>query len=240
MPNFNAGHRDRLRQRMQKEGLSTFQDHEVLELLLFQCIPRRDTNKLAHELLDSFGGLAGVLDAAPQQLMMVKGVSEVTACFLSSLKEIWQRYKKSQSKQTSLSTVADIIRYSRVLIAESYIEKLVVAYVDYDSKFLLKEEFTSNEVDKIHVDPKRIVSSALRVNAAGVLLFHCHPKGECEPSEQDDEFTNALFYALGVLGIVLLDHVIFNAQGEFYSYSKNGSMEEISKDFSKKFIKNKQ
>lgn len=240
MTNFNDGHRQRLRQRMQKEGLSAFQDHEVLELLLFQCIPRRDTNKLAHELLRTFGGFAGVLDATPQQLMMVKGISEVTACYLSSLKEVWHRYKKSQSQRTELSSVADIIRYTQVLIGESYIEKLVVAYLDQDSRFILKEEFTTNEVDKVRVDPKIIVSTALRVTAAGVILFHCHPKGECEASQADVELTKSMYFSLGTLGILLLDHIIFKANGEFFSFFNNGLLGDIADEFTQTFTsKNK-
>ena len=79
MAEVNKGHRQRMRERMMKEGLDGFADHEILELLLFQYIPRKDTNKIAHNLLDKFGGLVNVLNAAPEQLMLVDGVSEVTA-----------------------------------------------------------------------------------------------------------------------------------------------------------------
>ncbi len=237
MQNINNGHRNRLRQRMQKEGLSTFQDHEVLELLLFQCIPRRDTNKLAHQLLDAFGSFAGILDASPQQLMTIDGISEVTACFLSSLKEIWQRYKKSNAERPSLGTVADIVRYTHVLISESYVEKLVVAYVDFQSRFLAKDEFTSNEVDTVNFDTKQIISTALRVNAAGVMLFHCHPKGVCAPSKADTEFTRSMLYMLGALNIPLLEHIIFNDQGQHYSYFNSGLLKELSYEFATKFTK---
>ena len=87
MAHENDGHRARLRERMIKEGLDSFQDHEVLELLLFQYLPRKDTNKLAHTLLDKFGSFAGVLNASPQQLMTVEGVSEATACNLGCSKK---------------------------------------------------------------------------------------------------------------------------------------------------------
>ena len=88
MAHVNDGHRQRLRERMQKEGLDGFQDHEILELLLFQSVPRKDTNKLAPTLLARFGSLYNVLNSSPEQLMLVNGVSIVTACNLSMLKEV--------------------------------------------------------------------------------------------------------------------------------------------------------
>ena len=167
MANENKGHRERLRQRMMKEGLSSFQDHEVLELLLFQYLPRQDTNKLAHSLLDRFGSLSGVLNASPERLMMVKGVSEVTACNLSMLKEVWRRCKASEAAAVSLKGVNSIVEFAQKLIAESYVERLVVVYVDNDTKYLFRDEYSSDSVDSVTVDVKKIVNSALRVGAAG-------------------------------------------------------------------------
>lgn len=228
MANVNDGHRARLRERMMKEGLANFQEHEVLEFLLFQYLPRKDTNKLAHTLLNSFGGFAGVLNATPEQLMTVKGISKVTACNLSVLKEVFQLYKQSDSKKMNLGGLNSIATYAQSLIAESYVEKMVVVFVDASTNFIMREECTSNNPEQILMDTKRLVSTAMRVNAAGVIVFHCHVKGPCAPSDADVLFTEKLYLALASLNVVLLEHVIFNNNGEHYSFVLNGRMNAMA------------
>lgn len=227
MAHENDGHRTRLRERMLTEGLSNFQDHEVLELLLFQYLPYKDTNKIAHNLLSSFGSFAGILNASPEQLMTVSGISQVTACNLAVLKEVFQRYRVSEAKKVSLSGLSSIVKYAQLLIADSYTERLVVVYVDNATNFLYREEFVGS-VDTINVDSKKIVATAMRVNAAGVLLFHCHVKGKCEPSEDDRRFTEKLYFALASISVMVLEHMIFNGEGEHYSFFQSGEMDEIA------------
>ena len=233
MSHENQGHRARLRARMQKEGLSSFQDHEVLELLLFQYLPYKDTNKIAHNLLNNFGSFAGVLNASPQQLMTVDGISEVTACNLAVLKEVFHRYRLSDSQKISLKGLSSIIKYARRLIADSYKERLVAVYVDHSTNFLYQEEFTSENVDNVNVDCKRIVTTAMRVNAAGIILFHCHVNGPCQPSDADFHFTEKLYFALASINLVLLEHMIFNASGEHYSFFSDGKIKEMAQKYVK-------
>lgn len=218
---------------MKKEGLSGFQDHEILELLLFQYLPRKDTNKLAHDLINRFGSFANVLDASCEQLMTVKGVSEVTACNLAMLKEVWQRYKRSAAQKIALSSLSSIVKYSHDIIADSYVEKLVVVYVDNSTNFLVSEEFTSDDTQEVKVDIKRIVSSAVRSNAAGVILFHCHVNGRCTPSQADLDFTERLFVTLANLNVVLLEHLIFNNKNEYYSFVAEKDINAIAARYKK-------
>lgn len=228
MTHVNEGHRQRLRERMQKEGLDGFQDHEILELLLFQSVPRKDTNKLAHTLITRFGSLYNVLSASPEQLMLVSGVSDVTACNLSMLKEVWRRYKREESEKLDLSDVKDIVKYARIMISESYAERVVVVYVDRGTKFLYSDEFASTTDDhSVQIDLKKVVASAVRIKASGIILFHCHVQGNCKPSEDDVDFTERLLYALSGLEIVLLEHVIFNAEGNYYSFFSEGKIDEM-------------
>lgn len=228
MAGVNDGHRERLRERMMREGLSGFQDHEILELLLFQSIPRKDTNKLAHTLLAQFGNLRNVLNASPEQLMTVKGVSQVTACNLAMLKEVSSRCKKQECDRINLGGMASIIKYCQIIIAQSYVEKLVVVYVDEGTDYLYSEEYTTDKTNTVQLDTKRIVSTAVRLNASGIVLFHCHVKGKCEPSVVDIQFTEKLVFALASLGLVVLDHIIFNAAGEYYSFYKSGELRKAS------------
>lgn len=227
MAHENNGHRARMRQRMIKEGLDGFQDHEVLEFLLFQFLPYRDTNKIAHNLLSKFGGFAGVLNADPKQLMTVKGVSDVTACNIAVLKEVLVRYRRSQAQNINLKNTSDIIKYAHKLTEDNYCEKLVVVYLDHATNFIYADEFTSNSVDMVKVEVKQVVSSAMRNNAAGVMLFHCHVNGVCQPSGADLDFTQQLMLALRSLDIVVLEHMIFNSTGEWYSFFSEGLLTEL-------------
>ena len=235
MANVNNGHRQRLRERMLSEGLDGFKDHEILELLLFQSIPRKDTNKLAHTLLERFGNLTNVLNAQPEQLMMVKGISQATACNLAMLKEVWRRYKRDEKDKISLENVANILQYARRLVAESYRERLVVVYVDRGTKFLYSEEYVSDDDShSIRADIKKIVSCAVRLQASGIMLFHCHVQGNCKPSVDDFKFTEKLIFALGGLEIVLLEHIIFNAEGKYYSFYSEGDIDRIVQEYNVK------
>ena len=227
----NDGHRQRLRNRMMNEGLTGFADHEVLELLLFQYLPRKDTNKLAHTLLDRFGSFAAVLDASPRELMLVDGISEVTACNIAMLKEVFQRYKKSQAEKISLDNVSAIIKYAQKLIADSYVEKLVVVYVDASTNLLFKEQFTSGKVNTVDVNIKDIVATAMRVKASGAVLFHCHVSGTVCPSDDDYAFTERAMLALGSLDVILLEHIIFNDHGQFYSMLEHGEIAAMRTKF---------
>ena len=233
MSQHNQGHRERLRERMLREGLQSFQDHEVLELLLFQYIPRKDTNKIAHELLDKFGNIYNILNAAPEQLMTVKGVSKITACNISMLKEVLQRYVRGQISRKKFSGVNSVIDFARMLISNAYVEQLVVVYVDNTTTHLHHEIYCSNNADSVQVDVKKVVATAVRVGANGVVIAHCHPNGELAPSEADIKFTRNLFFALGALDIIILDHVIFNGEQNHYSMYDRGIMKQIQSDYCK-------
>ena len=225
--NVNEGHRARMRQRMMKEGLDSFQDHEILEFLLFQYIPRKDTNKLAHTLLDQFGGFSGVLDADPDQLMMVPGISEVTACNLALLKEIWKRYNDSNQKRTSLRGIGDIIKYAEALTSACYNEELIVVYVDNATRYMKQDIFQSQSTQYVSLDMQRIIRTAMQLGSVGVILFHCHVKGVCVPSDADMRFTERLAFALANIGVALIEHIIFNGTEDYYSFYTHGDMDRI-------------
>ena len=233
MSQHNQGHRERLRERMLREGLQSFQDHEVLELLLFQYIPRKDTNKIAHELLAKFGTIYNILNAPPEQLMTVKGVSKITACNLSMLKEVLQRYTRGQSSRRKFAGVNSVIDFARLLISNAYVEQLVMLYVDNTTTLLHHEIYCTNNANSVQVDIKKVVATAVRVGANGVVIAHCHPNGELEPSEADVKFTRNLFFALGALDIIILDHVIFNGDKNYFSMYDSGIMKQIQSSYCK-------
>lgn len=235
MAHENNGHRARLRERMLKEGISGFQDHEVLELLLFQYLPYRDTNKIAHSLIAKFGDISGVLAASPEQLMTVKGISKVTACNIAMLKEVLVRCRRNEASKMNLASLSSIVQYANTLVEDNYCEKLVAVYVDHATNYIFSEEFASQTISKVSVDIKQIVASAMRTNAAGVIIFHCHINGECKPSDADKDFTRQLFVALTSMDMVLLEHIIFNNSGDYFSFFTEGLIDEIAMQYKTTF-----
>ena len=233
MAHENDGHRTRLRERFMREGASNFQDHEVLELYLYGSVPRKDTNKLAHNLLTKFGGFSGVFNASPEQLMEVDGVSTVTACNVAVVKEIFYRYRRDEQDKSKIQGLGSIIKYVQSTISESVYEKMVVVYVDAATRYILQEEFTSDNTDQVDVDPKKIVATAMRLNASGVVLFHCHSNAPCTPSTEDMRYTEKLYFALASINIAILEHIIFNNRGGYYSFHKEGIMTQLAEKYNK-------
>ena len=222
-----------MRQRMMKEGLQNFQDHEVLEFLLFSYLPRQDTNKIAHDLILKFGSFANVLDATPEQLATVNGISKVTACNLSMLKEVFRRYRQSAMQKIPLNSIGAILKYAQEIMSYNYEEKLVVVYLDSDNNMLLSEEFTSRNTQRVEVDMKQLVASVIRTGAAGVMLFHCHVNGPCKPSADDYNFTEKVFNTLANIHIILLEHIIFNNSGQYYSFHREKDLDRLALNYNK-------
>lgn len=227
MSDLNKGHRQRMRDRMLKDGLTGFQDHELLEMLLYQSIPRKDTNKIAHELLRTFGSFGNVIDATPQQLAMVKGVSEATACNLAMIKEAWSRWKVSKVQRKRLATVEEISEFVGQLISNEYVEKLVVAYLDANSKLVAQKVYSSNNSTEVVFNQQAVVADAIRLGARGMLFCHSHVDGGVVPSREDVQLTERMVIAFASLGIAVVDHVIFNNHGEQYSFYQHQLIQKI-------------
>jgi len=230
MQNPNAGHRERLRERFLNDGLDGFQDHEVLELLLFQCIPQKDTNRLAHNLLDKFGSLPGVLNAPVASLCEVKGVSKVTATNLAVLREIYFRYKLRIADQNLPLKVTDAVSYAQKVLTASNVERLLIFYFDHSSRIIARKMYCSNRIDTVDVSVKTLVADAIGYAAAGAILFHNHPGGKATPSKSDEEFTENLYMSLRGIGIVLVDHCIFS-DNDVYSFKTTGKMDTLAEKY---------
>ena len=222
-----------MRQRMLREGLLGFQDHEILEMLLYQSLPRQDTNKIAHDLLIKFGNFSNVIDAKPEQLMTVKGISVCTACNIALLKEVKRRYRVSATQKIPLKTIGDIIKYAQELLADCYEEKLIVTFLDASNNLISSEEFDSRSTQRVDVDLKKLVSCALSAGAHGAILFHCHLDSTCQPSDEDVRFTQRIFETLANINIVLMEHIIFNSSGQYYSFFKEKDLERIALNYNK-------
>ena len=227
---LHAGHRERLRRRIENESLDYFEQHEVLELLLYYVMRQGDTNALAHALIDRFGSLAKVFDASRAQLEEVEGVGENVSFFIHMLPQVCRRYMLSRVSDRKFRTIATsdqaheilspyfigrTVETLYILCLNSLGEPIEVAYIS---------EGTANATS---LNIRKILRIVLENNATAVVLCHNHPGGIAKPSKQDVQLTRRLAAVLDEMNVILLDHLIV-VDGDFISFrdSEIGAEEE--------------
>jgi len=173
---LHKGHRERLRERFLREGLDNFEDHQVLELLLFQAIPRLDTNPVAHRLMQRFGSLSAVLEADPKDLAAIEGVGVNAAAFLSMLPQVTRRYFLDRIRHTRnpLNTWEAAAEYLVPLMAGRSEEVFYVLCLDSQLRVLYPALISEGTVKDAFVHPRHVVEAAVRHKAASVILAHNH------------------------------------------------------------------
>lgn len=222
---LHTGHRKRLRSRFLKEGLDSFEDHQVLELLLFQAVPRLDTNPIAHRLIKRFGSLSAVLEADPKDLAAVEGVGENAAAFLSMIPHITRRYfhdRVSHSRKP-LNNSESAAEYLVPLMAGRSEEVFYVICLDSQLRVLYPALISEGTVKDALVHPRHVAEAAVRHKAASVILAHNHPAGSVKPSVHDHKLTRNLVQALGGINVQVVDHIIVAGQ-LIYSFSREGTL----------------
>ncbi len=224
---IHDGHRARKKEQFRVHGLDAFADHEVLELLLFYAIPRVDTNRIAHLLLDRFGSLDGVLSAPPEDLETVEGVGENAATLLSLILPLVRRSRTTASKTpVIIGTTRAAGEYFVDFFFGMREERLYEACLDAKGKLLRCAKVADGSVDAVSVNIRVIVENALKCGASAVVLSHNHPSGVALPSPDDNATTLAVYDALRTVDIKLLDHIIV-ADGDFVSIRENGLLPPI-------------
>ena len=217
------GHRERLRRRFLAEGLDNFTDIQVLELLLFYCIPRRDTNELAHALLGRFGSLSQVLEAKPEDLMTVEGIGYNTAVFLNLIPAAGRYYSVNRAmlNDKPLQTTEKCGHYLMNFFEGRSQETVFLLCLDAKCKVLCCQQVGEGSVNSAGVPLRRVVETALAANATTVVLAHNHPSGLALPSHEDIATTRRVAVALDAVEITLADHIIV-ADGDFVSLVQSG------------------
>ena len=220
------GHRHRLRERFLKSGLSGFAEHEIVELLLTLCIPRRDVKPAAKTLLQRFGTLRAILDAPASDLQQVTGIGEVAPIALRVIRETATLYLQQQAEEsTTLASPDSLSAFWRSRLGGLRNEVFEVAYLDGGGKLIRNgvETLEEGTVDRAAVYPRRVIEAALRRGAAAIVCAHNHPNGDVRPSEQDKVLTRALVLAANTVQLKLLDHLIVSPDAVF-SFRKEGLM----------------
>ena len=207
--NPHAGHRSRMKERFRKEGLDSFEEHEVLELLLYFGIPQRDTNPLAHQLLEQFGSFKQVFAADYEQLLKIPGMTSSAALLLTMVPQLSRRYVQAVSDQTDLLNSSEKIGAFLIPKFTGWTEEVVYLLCFNNACKLLRCDLLSKgDLNSSDVDVRRLVEIAFQCKALNVVLAHNHPHGLAWPSAQDIQLTRSLIPVLRQLGLELLDHFI--------------------------------
>ena len=219
---IHDGHRQRLRERFLREGLDNFDELQVLELLLFYCVPRQDTNPMAHALLERFGSLAQVLEADPAELRKVPGIGDNAATFLALVMSASRYYQVNKaSSAVILPTIEQCGKYLLHRFHGRRNETVFLLCLDAKCKVLCCKEVGEGSVNSAAVPIRRIVEIALGANATPAILAHYHPSGLAIPSGEDVQTTRRLAAALDAVEIVLSDHIVV-AEDDFVSMVQSG------------------
>ncbi len=207
-----AGHRERLRERLFASGPDSFQDYELLEMLLFAAIPRRDIKPLAKKLLAEFKDLWSLLNAPPARLRSA-GLSEAAAASLLVTGAVALRaHKNAAVKGPLLNSWQRIVDYCRAALAHENKEQLRLLFLDRKNHLLAEEKHQHGTIDHTPVYPREVIQRALEVGAGALVLVHNHPSGDPQPSKDDIEMTRALDEACRLLGITIHDHIIIGGE----------------------------
>ena len=208
------GHRDRLRERFAGAGDDALPDYELLELLLYRFLPRRDVKPIAKALIARFGGFAEVLGAAPERLAEVDGIGETAALDIKIIAAAARRMARGEvAKRESLSSWKDVIDYCRTTIAFEDREEFHILFLDKRNGLIADEKQGHGTVDHTPVYPREVVKRALELSATAIILVHNHPSGDPTPSTADIRMTLDIAAIAKPLGIALHDHIIVGRQG---------------------------
>ena len=221
-PSVHKGHRQRLKARFLETGLDSFTDVQALELLLFYAIPQRDTNPIAHALLDRFGSLSQVLDAQPEDLKRVPGVSDHSATLLRLVTDLARFYQVDCAQRTEVLTSLDAC--GAYLVPRFFgrtLETVFLLCLDAKCKVLCCREIGEGSVNAASISVRKVVEAALSANATTVVLAHNHPSGVALPSADDVQTTRRIAAALSAVEIRLIDHIVV-AEGDFISMAQSG------------------
>ena len=213
-PPHYLGHRERLRERFLEGGSGAVADYELLELILFRALPRRDVKPLAKDLIERFGSFAEAISAPPQRLAEIKGLGEAAVAELKIVEAAAQRLARGQvQNRPVLSSWSSVLDYCRTAMAFADKEQLRVLFLDKRNRLIADELQQEGTVDHTPVYPREVVKRALELSATAVILVHNHPSGDPTPSQADIAMTREIAAVAEPLGIAVHDHIIVGKDG---------------------------
>ncbi len=208
-----TNHRQRLRARFMRAGATALADYEMLELVLFRAIPRRDVKPIAKRLLAEFGDFNRVITAPASRLAKVQGVGEAAVRELKIVEAAAQMLGQARVLgQNVITSWSALMEYCKTVMAHRETEQFRVLYLDRKNVLIADEAQASGTVDHVPVYPREVVKRALELNASSLILVHNHPSGSPDPSDDDILMTNRIAEAAKALGISVHDHIIIGKE----------------------------
>ena len=212
--NIHRGHRQRLKARFLREGIDGFDEHTMVELLLFFGMPYKDTNNIAHALIERFGSLSGVLDARYEQLLSVEGVGENVATLIKLIPAVSRVYLSQKENVTG--ALDNIEKLGRMLVSRYRgvsVETVYLMLLDNAYRLLSIEKVYEGSVNSAQISVRRLAEIALINNASMVVLAHNHPSGLAIPSSEDIHTTATLSAMFDQIGAPMLEHILVAGEG---------------------------
>ncbi len=208
------GHRDRLRRRFRDGGADAIPDYELLELILFRAIPRRDVKPLAKEILARFGSFGEAVSAPPERLMEIEGVTDSVVTEIKVVQAASLRAAKCEvKKRPVLAAMSTVLDYLRSAMAFEDREQFRLLFLDRRNKLIADEVQTRGTIDHTPVYVREIMRRALELSASAIILAHNHPSGDPTPSKADIDMTNQIVEVASKMGIIVHDHIILGRDG---------------------------
>jgi DNA repair protein RadC len=217
-------HRERLRKRFLAGGHEAMPDYELLELLLFNAIPRIDVKPLAKRLLETFGDLNGVIAASEHRILQVTGADRWVYLQLRLVEAFGQRMARARVMHNEIVSSWDaLVTYCRTAMAHRETEQFRVLFLDRKNVLIADEAQAPGTVDHVPVYPREVAKRALELSASAIVLVHNHPSGDPTPSEADIEMTRRVIEACRAIDVTVHDHIIIGKADEV-SFMARGLM----------------
>ncbi len=218
------GHRSRLKKRYTTSGIDTLQDYEVLELLLFYAIPRRDTKTLAKDLLKKFGSLKKLMDADLKEIEALFGMSSQAPLLIRLIKDLGTLYLQEKAMETpQISSTKALLDYCMASMGGLQDEHFSVIFLNAQNRMIKTEVIQEGIVNQAVVYPRKILENAIKYKASAIILVHNHPSGNIKPSDADIRLTRTLQDTARVLDILIHDHIIVG-ENRYFSFREEGLM----------------
>lgn len=225
--NLHKNHRQRVKARYLADGIGSMADHNIMELLLFFGIPYKDTNEIAHELVERFGDLNGVLDAPVEELIKIDGIGENAAVLIHLAHDIAVKYHENNLQEKAFAATEERFRdYIAMKYAGETREIVYMLFINSHGNIIKCVKVCVGSPERVSVDTRTIIEAAVRNDAGEIILAHNHPNGFAVPSTADVRATQDVIPLLKAINVNLIDHVIV-ADGEFFSMAKSKKYSEM-------------